>query len=46
VEGNVVVLRKAAAGNAKAQEWLRAYRGSLKGGMSTDELMRLTRGED
>jgi antitoxin PrlF len=46
VEGNVVVLRKAATGNAKAQEWLRAYRGSLKGGMSTDELMRLTRGED
>lgn len=46
VEGSTVVLRKAEGGNAKAAEWLRTYRGSLKGGMSTDELMRLTRGED
>ena len=45
-EGNVVVLRKAETGNAKAREWIRTYRGSLKGGMSTDELMQLTRGED
>jgi AbrB family looped-hinge helix DNA binding protein len=46
VEGSTVVLRKAATGNARAREWLRRYRGSLKGGMSTDELMQLTRGED
>lgn len=46
IEGNVVVLRKAETGNRKAREWVRTYRGSLKGGMSTDELMRLTRGED
>lgn len=46
VEDNVVVLRKAETGNARAREWARTYRGSLKGGMSTDELMRLTRGDD
>ncbi len=45
-EGDVVVLRKAETGNVKAREWVRTYRGSLKAGMSTDELMRLTRGED
>ncbi len=46
VEGNVVVLRKAASGSAKAREWIRRYRGSLDAGMTTDELMQLTRGED
>ena len=45
-QDNVVVLRKAETGNSKAREWIRTYRGSLKGGMSTDQLMRLTRGED
>jgi antitoxin PrlF len=45
-DGDTVVLRKAETGNSKAREWVRTYRGSLKGGMSTDELMRLTRGED
>jgi len=45
-EGNTVVLRKAETGNVKAQEWVRTYRGSLKGGMSTDELMKLTRGDE
>lgn len=46
VEGNVVVLRKAETGSAEAREWIRRYRGSLKGGMTTDELLQLTRGED
>jgi AbrB family looped-hinge helix DNA binding protein len=46
VEDGVVLVRKASGGNERAREWLRTYRGSLKGGMSTDELMRLTRGED
>jgi AbrB family looped-hinge helix DNA binding protein len=45
IEGNVVVIRKAESGNVKAREWVRTYRGSLKGGMTTDELMKLTRGE-
>jgi AbrB family looped-hinge helix DNA binding protein len=45
-QGNVVVIRKTASGNAQAREWVRANRGTLKSGMSTDELMRLTRGED
>jgi AbrB family looped-hinge helix DNA binding protein len=45
IEGNVVVIRKAESGNVKAREWVRSYRGSLKVGMTTDELMRLTRGE-
>lgn len=45
-EGNVVVLRKAETGNAKAREWIRTYRGSADAGMTTDEIMRLTRGED
>lgn len=46
VEGDAVLVRKAAGGSNLAREWVRKYRGSLKGGMSTDELMRLTRGED
>lgn len=46
VEDGAVVVRKASGGNKAARDWARAYRGSLKGGMSTDELMRLTRGED
>jgi antitoxin PrlF len=45
-EGNVVVLRKAETGNSKAREWIRAYRGSADAGMTTDEIMRLTRGDD
>ena len=45
-EAGVVVIRKAEGGNRQAREWVRDYRGSLKGGMSTDELMRLTRGDD
>ena len=45
-EAGAVVLRKAEGGNRQARTWVRDYRGSLKGGMSTDELMRLTRGDD
>ncbi len=46
VEGNVVVLRKAESGNSRAREWLRRYRGSADAGMTADEIMQLTRGED
>jgi len=45
-EAGTVVLRKAKGGNRQAREWVRRYRGSLKSGMTTDELMRLTRGDD
>jgi AbrB family looped-hinge helix DNA binding protein len=46
VENGVVLVRKVSGGHTLAREWVRKYRGSLKGGMTTDELMRLTRGED
>ena len=46
VEGDVVVVRKADTGSSRAREWIRRFRGSADAGMSTDELMRLTRGED
>jgi AbrB family looped-hinge helix DNA binding protein len=46
VDNGVVVLRKAEGGNRRVREWVRQYRGSLRAGMSTDELMRLTRGDD
>jgi len=41
-----VVLRKGKVGDRQSREWVRRYRGSLKGGLTTDELMRLTRGDD
>jgi AbrB family looped-hinge helix DNA binding protein len=31
---------------ARMEQWIKQYRGSLKGGMTTDELMQLTRGEN
>ena len=45
-EAGAVVLHKGKGSNRQAREWIRRYRGSLKGGLTTDELMRLTRGED
>ena len=45
-EAGAVVLRKAEGGNRQAREWVRRYRGSLRSGLTTDELMRLTRGDD
>lgn len=46
IEGRTVRLRKAETRSSRTREWVRKYRGSLKGGMSTDELMQLTRGEE
>lgn len=46
VDDGVVVLRKAEGGNRRVREWARQNRGSLRAGISTDELMRLTRGDD
>ena len=45
-EAGAVVLHKGKGSNRQAREWIRRYRGSLRSGMTTDELMRLTRGED
>lgn len=45
-EAGTVVLRKADGGNRQARDFARTYRGSLRVGMTTDELMRLTRGAD
>jgi AbrB family looped-hinge helix DNA binding protein len=44
-EAGAVVLRKIEGGNRKAREWVRRYRGTADAGMTTDEIMRLTRGE-
>jgi len=42
-----VLIKAAAAERRKKMEaWLHRVRGSATGGMSTDELMQLTRGED
>jgi len=45
-EAGAVVLRKAEGGNRRAHEWVRRYRGTADAGMTSDEIMRLTRGED
>ena len=45
-EGDIVVLRKAETGNSRARDWIKRYRGSADAGLTTDEIMRLTRGED
>jgi len=45
-EAGTVVVRKAEGGNRQAREWVRRYRGTADAGMTTDEIMRLTRGED
>lgn len=46
VEGGAVVVRKASGGNRAARDWVRRYRGTADAGMTTDQIMRLTRGED
>jgi len=45
-EEGTVVLRKAEGGNRQAREWVRRYRGTADAGLTSDEIMRLTRGED
>jgi AbrB family looped-hinge helix DNA binding protein len=45
-EAGAVVLRKAEGGNRQAREWVRRYRGTADAGLTSDEIMRLTRGED
>ena len=45
-DAGAVVIRKTAAGHRQACEWVRRYRGTADAGMTTDEIMRLTRGED
>jgi AbrB family looped-hinge helix DNA binding protein len=41
-----LVRAKALKGETRGQEIVRRLRGSATGGMSTDEIMALTRGED
>ncbi len=45
-EAGTVLLRKAEGGNRQAREWVRRYRGTADAGMTSDEIMHLTRGED
>lgn len=46
VDGGEVRLRRSAEGMTRGQRLVEHMRGRLRGGMSTDELMALTRGED
>ena len=46
VDGDEVRLRKSSEGMTRGQRLIEHMRGRLRGGMSTDELMALTRGED
>ena len=46
IDNGNVVLRKTNSGNRQAREWVRRYRGTADAGMTSDEIMRLTRGED
>ena len=45
VDGHVE-LQSAKTRRQRAEEWVAKYRGSADLGMTTDEIMRLTRGED
>ena len=46
IDGDEVRLRKSTEGMTRGQRLVEHMRGRLRGGMSTDELMALTRGED
>ena len=41
-----VLVRPVNSRREQVEQWLANLRGSANGGMSTDEIMRLTRGED
>lgn len=45
VEGNNVLIRKVATSNSRGRRLVEAMRGTATTGMSTDEIMALTRGE-
>ena len=45
-EAGAVVLHKGKGSNRQAREWLRRSRGTADAGMTSDEIMALTRGED
>ncbi|MGH7996583.1 MAG: AbrB/MazE/SpoVT family DNA-binding domain-containing protein [Opitutaceae bacterium] len=46
LEDGVLIRPAAARRRRQVQSWLRRARGSSTAGLSTDQLMRLTRGED
>lgn len=46
IDGGEVRLRKSTEGMTRGQRLVEHMRGRLRGGMSTDEIMALTRGED
>ena len=46
VRGEEVVITKKQSGTDQLDEWLRDFIGSGDTGMTTDEIMHMTRGED
>jgi AbrB family looped-hinge helix DNA binding protein len=46
VEDGHVRLERQATARTRMQEWIQKYRGSADAGMTTDEIMAMTRGED
>jgi bifunctional DNA-binding transcriptional regulator/antitoxin component of YhaV-PrlF toxin-antitoxin module len=45
-EGGKVILQKAEASESEFKQWLRSVAGSANAGLTTDEIMEMTRGED
>ena len=46
VRGDEVVITKKKEGDRQLEEWVRDFVGSGDAGLSTDEIMQMTRGED
>jgi AbrB family looped-hinge helix DNA binding protein len=46
VRGDEVVITKKKEGDGQLEEWLRDFVGTGDTGLSTDEIMQMTRGED
>lgn len=46
IDGDEVRLRKSTEGMTRGRRLIEQMRGRLRGGMTTDELIALTRGED
>ncbi|MEZ5404890.1 MAG: AbrB/MazE/SpoVT family DNA-binding domain-containing protein [Verrucomicrobiia bacterium] len=44
--GNKVVIEKTSSRRSQIREWIEKARGSATSGYTTDEIMRMTRGED
>lgn len=46
MSGKKVIIQKARNGRSPVRDWIERVRGTRKGGMTTDEIMALTRGND